>query len=603
MDSELTRATVDPKYTWDLSRIYESDEAWEKAFADVKEKGARIAAMAGTLAGGREKALAALRLENEIGQIIGCVYTYAMMKHHEDTTVGKYQAMLGRAATLYSEVSAQCAFVTPELLALDNAVLEGYIIDPAFADFDAALNRMLRQKPHTLCAEGERLLAMASEVCSASENAYDMLTDADLDLGKTRGEDGKPARLTDVRLHSFLLSRDRAVRKAAYTRVMNGYGKLGNTIAAMYAGQVKADIFSAKARSYKNCRESYLSQDDVGEDVYDSLIEAVHGGLDTLSEYLRIRKEHNGLSRLHMYDMYLGADTGFDIEQDIEESFETFLKAVEPLGEDYAADASRALSERWIDVYETKNKRGGAYSTGVYHTAPYVLLNHKNTYDGLSTLCHEMGHAMHTYYSNKTQPAAKADYTIFVAEVASTCNEILLSEYLLRKYADNRAAQIMLIGNLLEHFRTTVFRQTMFAEFEHKAHLMAEAGESLTKDSLCAMYYELNKLYYGRAAVVDKEVQYEWMRIPHFYSSFYVYKYATGFCAAVALCRGILSGDEDKVAAYRKFLTLGGSMTPIEELKVAGVDMSTPQPVCEALDYFAELLLQYRELLDQEEKA
>ena len=470
MDSELTRATVDPKYTWDLSRIYESDEAWEKAFADVKEKGARIAAMAGTLAGGREKALAALRLENEIGQIIGCVYTYAMMKHHEDTTVSRYQAMLGRAATLYSEVSAQCAFVTPELLALDSAVLEGYIADPAFADFDAALTRMLRQKPHTLCAEGERLLAMASEVCSASENAYDMLTDADLDLGKTRGEDGKPARLTDVRLHSFLLSRDRAVRKAAYTRVMNGYGKLGNTIAAMYAGQVKADIFSAKARSYKNCRESYLSQDDVGEDVYDSLIEAVHGGLDTLSEYLRIRKEHNGLSRLHMYDMYLGVDTGFDIEQDIEEAFETFLQAVAPLGEDYAADASRALSERWIDVYETKNKRGGAYSTGVYHTAPYVLLNHKNTYDGLSTLCHEMGHAMHTYYSNKTQPAAKADYTIFVAEVASTCNEILLREYLLRKYADNRAAQIMLIGNLLEHFRTTVFRQTMFAEFEHKAH-------------------------------------------------------------------------------------------------------------------------------------
>jgi len=603
MESELTRATVDSRYTWDLSRIFESDEAWEKAFADVKAMGAQMAALAGTLDGGREQVLSALRLDNEIAQRIGCVYTYAMMKQHEDTTVGKYQAMLGRAATLYSEVMARSAFLTPELLALEESVLEGYIADPDFADFDAALRKTLRQKPHTLNAEGERLLAMASEVCSASENAYDMLTDADLDLGKTRGEDGKKTKLTDVRLHAFLLSRDRAVRRAAYMGVMNGYGKLGNTIAAMYAGQVKADIFNAKARRYANCRESYLSQDDVGENVYDSLIEAVHGGLDTLSEYLRIRKEHNGLAQLHMYDMYLGADTGFDIQQDIDEAFETFLEAVAPLGEDYVADASRALSERWIDVYETKNKRGGAYSTGVYHTAPYVLLNHKNTYDGLSTLCHEMGHAMHTYYSNKAQPSAKADYTIFVAEVASTCNEILLCEHLMKKHADSRAAQIMLIGNLLEHFRTTVFRQTMFAEFEHKAHQMAEEGESLTKESLCAMYYDLNKLYYGRAAVVDKAVQYEWMRIPHFYSSFYVYKYATGFCAAVALCRGILSGDADKVAAYRKFLTLGGSMTPIEELKVAGVDMSTPQPVREALDYFAQLVARYRALLEQEEKA
>lgn len=600
MEQELTRSTVDPKYTWDLTRLFKNDEAWETAFEQAKAQGDEIAALAGTMKDGKKAVLTALKLENELEQALSVIYTYAMMKQHEDTTIGKYQAMMGRAGMLVSEAMAKAAFLTPELLELDEDVLRGYMADPDFSEFDVSLGKTLRMKPHTLCKEGETLLAMASEVCAVSENVYDMLTDADMDLGTTRGEDGKKARLTDARLHSFLISPDRAVRKAAYTNVMNGYGKLGNAIAALYAGQVKSDIFSAKARKYKNCRESYLYQDDVDESVYDSLIDAVHGGIGTLSEYLRIKKEQTGLAHMHMYDMYLGVDTGFDIQMDIDEAFETFLQAVKPLGEDYVADAARALSERWIDVYETKNKRSGAYSTSVPSTEPYVLLNHTKTYDGLSTLCHEMGHAMHSFYSNKNQPSAKADYTIFVAEVASTLNEILLSEYLLKKYADNRAARIMLIGNLLEHFRTTVFRQTMFAEFEHKAHLMAEGGESLTKENLCQMYYDLNKLYYGKAVKVDKEVANEWMRIPHFYSSFYVYKYATGFCAAVALARNVLSGDEEKVAAYRKFLTLGGSMTPIEELRVAGVDMSTPQPVCEALDYFAELVMEYRQLLGEE---
>ena len=601
MDMELTRATVEQKYTWDMTRIYENDEAWEKAVADVKASADAFAAKAGTLKDGKEVILAALNEYADMYTQISGIYTYAMMKQNEDTTVGTYQAMLGRAASLLSEVGAKTAYAIPELLALPEGTLEALIEDPAFADFDAQLKSILRQKPHTLSAREEQMLAMAGEVCGASENAYDMLTDADMDLGFTRGEDGKKTKLTDVRLLSFLGSKDRAVRKAAYTNTMNGYAKLGNAIAAMYAGQVKADMFNAKARGYKSAREAALYPDEIDENVYDSLIDAIHGGIGTLSEYLRIKKEQLGLSVMHLYDMYVDVDTGFDIQMDVDEAFATFIDAVAPLGEDYQHDAGRALPERWIDAYETKNKRGGAYCTGgAYWTTPYVLLNYKKTYDGLSTLCHEMGHAMHSFYSNKTQPAAKADYTIFVAEVASTCNEILLSEHLLKKYEGNREAQIMLIGNLLEHFRTTVFRQTLFAEFEHEAHKAAEAGESLTKDVLCKIHYDLNKLYYGGACKVDKEVQYEWMRIPHFYSSFYVYKYATGFCAAVALARGILSGDKEKLDAYRKFLTLGGSMPPIEELKVAGVDMSTPQPVCEALDYFAELVLEYKQLLDQE---
>ena len=603
MDNQLTRATVDPRYTWDLTRIYESDEAWEQAFEAMKAEADAFSACAGTLQEGRETVKQALERYMALMEKMGDVYCYAMMKQHEDTTVGVYQAMNSRAQTLYSEVGAKTAFLTPELLTLEESELAGMIADPAFAAFDVFLKGVLRMKPHTLTPREEQLLAMAAEMAGVPENAYDMLTDADLDLGTTRGEDGKKTLLTDARLVSFLESPDRAVRKAAYTKVMNGYGRMGNTIASLYAGQVKADIFASTARGYGSAREAALYPDEIDESVYDSLIDAVHGGLPTLCEYLRIRKEQLGVAQLHMYDLYAKTGDSFDVKLDIDEAFETFLEAVKPLGGDYVADASRALSERWIDVYETKNKRGGAYSNAVYKTTPYVLLNHTRTYDGLSTLCHEMGHAMHSYYSNKTQPFAKADYTIFVAEVASTCNEILLYEHLMNKHAGDRKAQIALIGSMLEHFRTTVFRQTMFAEFEHRAHRMAEEGQSLTKENLCAMYYDLNRLYYGKAVKVDKEVAQEWMRIPHFYSPFYVYKYATGFCAAVALARNVLSGDAEKVAAYRRFLTLGGSMPPIEELKVAGVDMSTPQPVCEALDYFAELVMEYRNLLSAEEEA
>ena len=603
MDNQLTRAQVDPRYTWDLTRIYESDEAWEKAFAGVKEGAQAFASRAGTLKGGREAVLSALQSFMALMDEMSCVYTYAMMKLHEDTTVGAYQAMNSRAQTLYSDVAAKTAFLTPQLLEIEEAELEGMIADPVFAEYDVFLKGVLRQKAHTLSPREEQLLAMAGEIAGVPENAYDMLSGADLDLGSTRGEDGKKAVLTDARLVSFLESPDRAVRKAAYVNVMNGYGKMGNTIASLYAGQVKAGIFAATARGYHSVREAALYPDEIEESVYDSLIDAVHGGVHTLCEYLRIRREQLGLKQLHMYDLYAKTGDSFDVRPDIDEAFDIFLASVAPLGEDYVADASRALCDRWIDVYETKNKRGGAYSTSVYKTAPYVLLNHTKTYDGLSTLCHEMGHAMHSFYSNKTQPMAKADYTIFVAEVASTLNEILLYEHLMKQYENDRKAQIALIGSMLEHFRTTVFRQTMFAEFEHRAHRMAEEGQSLTKDSLSEMYYALNKLYYGKAVKVDKEVAQEWMRIPHFYSPFYVYKYATGFCAAVALARNVLSGDPDKVAAYRKFLTLGGSLPPIEELKIAGVDMSTPQPVCEALDYFAELVERYSALVSQEEEA
>ncbi len=601
MEQARVRSELDPRYTWDLSRIFESDEAWEAMFTAVQADVRAFSQRAGTLGDGREAVLGALNAYMEIAKRTEALYTYAMMRQNEDSTQSRYQAMYSRAATLANDVGAGSAFLTPELLSLPEGTLEALIADPAFGEYDVFLKGVLRMKPHTLSAREEQLLAMAGEVANVPENAYDMLSDADLDLGKTRGEDGRKVPLTDAGLMPLLSSADRAVRKSAYVNIMNGYGRMGNTIAALYAGQVKADLFASRARGYHSAREAALYPDEIDESVYDSLIDAVHGGIGTLDAYLSIRKRQLGVPVLHMYDLYAERKDGFDIAPDIEESFAIFLESVAPLGEDYVRDASRALDERWIDVYETKNKRSGAYScSGAYWTTPYVLLNHKNTFDGLSTLCHEMGHAMHTYYSSKAQPYAKADYTIFVAEVASTCNEILLCEHLRARYAGNTKAQIALIGSMLEHFRTTVFRQTMFAEFEHEAHRLAEQGESLTRERLCALYAQLNKRYYGHSCKVDKETANEWMRIPHFYSPFYVYKYATGFCAAVALARGILSGEAQRVEAYRRFLTLGGSMPPIEELKVAGVDMSTPEPVCQALDYFAELVLEYGQLTQGE---
>lgn len=599
MEMEIkSRNEIDPKYTWDLTRVYKDDAAWEKEFAAVAGEAAEYGKLAGTLCNGREAVLSNLNTYFDLNRRLSSLYSYAMMKQNEDTGNETYQAMNDRASTLLGTVMAESAYLSPELLSLPEDVLEAYAVDPDFENYSVFLHETIRQKPHVLTQEGEQILAMSMDTLTTMDAASEMIRSLDLKLGKTRGDDGKLAPLTDASFILFLESTDRNVRRLAFTKMMQGYGSMGNTFAALYAGQIKADIFTSRVRKFGSSREASLFEDEISESVYDSLIEAVHGGIGTLDQYLNVRREKMGLSHLHMYDLYCLGEGSFEIQPDIEEAFDIFLKAVAPLGKDYVKDASRALKDRWIDVYENKGKRSGAYSTvGAYGVSPYVLLNHKKNYDGLSTLAHEMGHAMHSFYSNKTQPYAKADYAIFVAEVASTTNEILLNEYLRKVYKDDKDAQIMLIGTLLEHFRTTVFRQTLFAEFEHEAHRLAENGESLTQARLNALYLEIVKTYYRHSCTVDACVQTEWMRIPHFYSPFYVYKYATGFCAAAALAQNILSGDPEKVASYRRFLTLGGSMAPIEELKIAGVDMSTPEPVCRALDYFAELVLQYQELL------
>ncbi len=589
---------MDNRFKWDLTRLFASDEAWEQEYTAIGELSAAFAQRAGTL-NVKERILEAFNAYFDMMRRFETLYAYAMMRQNEDTSVSLYQAMNDRAMSLGSRVMASAAFLVPELLALPEGTLEGFGADPDFSDYSRFIEDILRTKAHTLSKEEEQILAMAGEALSTSDQASEMLRSLDLQLGTVRNESGERVQLTDAGFILFLESSNRTVRRTAFRKMMDGYAAMGNTFAALYAGQVKADIFASRVRHYESSRAASMYADEVPESVYDSLITAVHEGIDTLNAYLELRRKKIGVPRLHMYDLYYGNEQGFEIHPDIEESFDLFLKAVAPLGEDYVRDASRALQERWIDVYENRGKRSGAYSCGsAYGTTPYVLLNHKNNYDGLSTLCHEMGHAMHSFYSNSSQPYPKADYSIFVAEVASTTNEILLNEYLRREYRDDRAAQAALVGNLLEHFRTTVFRQTLFAEFELRAHRLAESGESLTMEQLSQMYLETVKTYYGKVCTVDDCVASEWMRIPHFYSPFYVYKYATSFCAAISLARNILSGDPEKVARYRAFLRSGSSLPPIEELRNAGVDLSTPEPVTEALDYFAELVYEYQNLLN-----
>lgn len=597
--STLLRKDVPAQCKWDPSHIYATAEDWEKDFQWIQENTGKLAAMAGTLGQGREQVLAALGLYAKVGEHISRLYTYASTNLNSDNSDAFYQGLSARAMSLYAQFGAAAAFISPELLALDAQTLNAYIADPAFADFDTLLRDLERMRPHTLDTRMETVLASAQEALAGTGNVYDMLTTVDMKLGKVKDEEGKLVELTHALYGSLKESPNRSVRKAAYERMMKAYAAYGATFAASYAGNVKADVFNARTRGYQSARQAALYPDDIPESVYDNLLSAIHDALPILHAYCELRKKAFDLPTVHMYDLYAPMQKGFESKMSFDEAYELLLEGVAPLGQDYVEIVRAAKDQNWIDVYETPNKTSGAYSNGAaYGVHPYVLLNFRPELDGMLTLAHEMGHAMHSYFSNHTQPFAKSDYTIFVAEVASTCNEILCIHTLRKKYAGNKAAQMALIGRMLEGFRTTVFRQAMFAEFEMKAHAMEEAGQPLTCESLSAMYYDLNKAYYGGGCRVDRVVENEWMRIPHFYNSFYVYKYATGFCAAVALANRILNGGEEAVAAYRKFLTLGGSMSPIEELKVAGIDMSSPEPVAAALDTFAELLTEFSELMD-----
>ncbi len=586
------RSQIDETHRWRLEDIYESDQLWEQDFDLAKNKIEAFAACTGTLKESADAIYTALLRRSEASQLVERLYVYAHMRRDEDNGDVRYQGLTDRAVQLSAELEAAGAFVAPELLALPAGTLTRCAEEPRFSVYRFMLSDLERQRPHTLSAGEEKLLAMAEEPLGGPDNIFTMLSDVDLDFGTVQNEKGEEVRLTHGSYGMLLNSPSRRVRRDAYESLYRAFGSMKNTVAATYTASVKGDIFRARARGFDGALEEALFGGNVPMAVYDQLIEAVHEALPALRKYLKLRRQALKVDKLEMYDLYVPILPDCDIPMPYEEAQSVVKKALEPLGQAYEKLLDRAYTERWIDVYETPGKTSGAFSWGTYGTHPYVLLNHQNNVDHALTLAHELGHAMHSYHSDAAQPYETAGYRTMVAEVASTVNEMLMTRYLLENEKD-RSRRAYLVNQLLEQFRTTCFRQTMFAEFERESHRMAERGEPLTVESLSEMYRSLNELYY-EDVIVDDNIAMEWMRIPHFYHAFYVYQYATGICTAVALSEQVL---RDGPARYLEFLSSGGSDYPIELLKRAGVDLTRKESIRSALKVFADYVDEMEELL------
>lgn len=584
------REEIPEKDTWRLEDIFESDEAWQKEFDALKTLPERAAEYVGRLGESAETLLEYMRFEDEAGVRLGKLYGYANCKSDQDTANAFYQDMRGKAMSVFVAFAGASSFVTPELIAIDDATLDGfYAAAPQLEEYRRGIYRVRRMAEHILTPAEELLLASATEMAQAPDNIRGIFMNADISFPPVCDADGVEHPLTNETFVPLMESADRQLRKAAFATYYARLGEYKNTVAAMLDAQFKQLRFFAQARNYPTTLTASLEANEVPEAVYENLIAAVHDNMDKMYRYVALRKKLLAVDELHMYDVYtpLVADAAQKISFD--EAKETVLAALSVLGEDYTALLKKGFDERWIDVYENKGKRGGAYSTDVSRPHPYVLLNHKDTLDSMFTLAHEMGHALHSWHSCKHQPVSTSDYVIFVAEVASTCNEVLLMRYLLNKTTDRRE-RAYLINHFLDQFKGTVYRQTMFAEFELKLGRLSEAGETLTADVLCEEYLALNKLYFGADMVSDDEIALEWARIPHFFYDYYVFQYATGFSAAVAIANRILNEVEAAVQDYKRFLSAGSSTDPISLLKIAGVDMSTPAPISSALDLFGELI-------------
>lgn len=584
------RKDVDAKFTWDLTQIFADDGEWEKAYAALSGFQSKIESFKGRLGESAKTLLEYCRLEDEISLAVEAVYGYSSLKGDEDTGNGFYQNMRGKAVGAYVAVQGAMSFSTPEILAISDEALEQFYKDePDLLTYKRSFDRIRRRKAHFLSGAEEQLLAAAGEMAEGPDNIGGILRNADMTYPEAEDSNGIKHALTNGSLTLLLESPDRVLRENAFKTYYNRLGEFKNTIAATLDAQFKQLRFFAGARKYENTLEAALDRTEVPTAVYTNLIDAVHANMEKMYRYVDLRKKLLGVDELHMYDVYTPVVKDVDVKIPFEEAKKTVLEALSVLGDDYIEMLKKGFSSRWIDVYENKGKRSGAYSSGLSRPHPYVLLNHKDNLDSQFTLAHEMGHALHSYLSTKNQPLNCADYVIFVAEVASTCNEVLLMKYLLSKTTDKNE-RAYLINHFLDQFKGTVYRQTMFAEFELFMGRQSEAGETLTADMLCKKYLELNKLYFGPSMISDELIGLEWARIPHFFYNYYVFQYATGFSAAVAIANRILSEGESAVKDYKKFLSSGGSADPISLLKIAGVDMSTPEPVNSALSLFGELI-------------
>ena len=587
------RKDMDSAYQWDLSPIFENREAWDKAYREAEKAVAKLPELENTLKVSPQQMRAGLDRIYQTMQRVERVYLYASLLKNSDNGDGEYQRMEGMATNLYVAMSTACAFVDPEILSMPEETLLQFLDTADLAPYRHILGDVNRARAHTLDAAGEKMLAMLSDAADTADNCFTMLESVDMEFPKIRDEAGQEVQLTHGNYGIFRVSADQRVRRESFEAYHGTFKKYINTLAAMYAGSVKMDTYYTRVRHYGSACERALFASNVPLQVYDSLVEAVHGALPAMERYLALRKRVLGLDELNMYDLYCPMVEDIDLKLDYEQAKALVLAAVEPMGEEYCGLIRRAFDERWIDVYENKGKTTGAFSCGVYGVHPYVLLNFSGKLEDAFTLAHELGHSMHSYFSDHAQDYPNHDYRILVAEVASTVNEVLLTKYLLRNELDPKR-RAYILNHFLEGFRTTVFRQTLFAEFERRTHDLYQSGEPLTAETLCKVYRELNDLYY--AGAVNNELQdVEWARVPHFYTAFYVYQYATGFCSAVAIAAQILeSGDASR---YLTFLRTGGSMYPIDELKLAGVDLTQPETVRRALAVFSDSLEEFEKLL------
>lgn len=590
------RQDADKKYMWHTEDLFLTDEVWEEKYKELEKKAPLVENFRDSMTKSGEELFKALSFFNELAEELDRIYVYAYMKFHEDSTNSKYQTLSGRADTLAVKVMSLSSFIVPRISELSLETVDKFYKEcPSLELYRHFLENILRQKEHTLSEAEEKLLASVDEISSSAQTIFTMINEADMEFPNITDKDGNKKELSHGKYVSYLESSDRVLRKSAFDTLYETYLKQKNTISATYNASVKKDIFYANVRKYSSAMEMALEDDNIPVSVYGNLIDAVHEALPLMHRYVALRKRLLGVDELHMYDLYAPLVKDIDWKINYEEAKKTVKEALGVMGSGYTDALQLGFDGGWIDVYENKGKRSGAYSWGAFGGHPYVLLNHNDTVNSMFTVAHEMGHALHSYFTWKKQPFVYSGHKIFVAEVASTCNEALLMEYLLKTEKDPQK-QLYLINYFMEQFRGTLFRQTMFAEFEKKAHEMSAEGLPLNSENLSAVYHDLNKLYFGDDIVVDDYIDIEWARIPHFYNAFYVYQYATGYSAAIALSRKILNEGQPAVERYLDFLSKGCSEYSIDLLKGAGVDMTSKKPVEDAMEVFKGLLDRMEEL-------